>query len=86
MRTAIASWFDDSGATACGTHSPVGFAHLPPMRCGTRVRFCARRCVTGIREDAGPYVAGREFDLTPGLKAALGCSDLCRVRWRTVRR
>lgn len=77
---AVASWFDDAGATACGTHLSNGYAHLPGSGwdCGARVRFCYRdRCVVGVREDSGPYVAGRDFDLTPSLKAALGCTDLC---------
>src|SRR5207248_1548233 len=29
--------------------------------------------------DRGPYVAGRELDLSPRVKAALGCTDLCTV-------
>ena len=29
--------------------------------------------------DRGPYIAGREFDLSPRVKAALGCTDLCTV-------
>jgi hypothetical protein len=29
--------------------------------------------------DRGPYIAGREIDLSPAVKAALGCSDLCTV-------
>lgn len=82
MQEALASWFEDAGATACGTHYALGFAHVAGIPCGARVEFCAVRCVIGVREDSGPYVAGREFDLNPGLKAALGCSDLCRVRWR----
>jgi hypothetical protein len=29
--------------------------------------------------DRGPYIAGRELDLSPRIKAALGCTDLCTV-------
>jgi rare lipoprotein A (peptidoglycan hydrolase) len=29
--------------------------------------------------DRGPYIAGREFDLSPRVKAELGCTDLCTV-------
>jgi len=82
-----ASWFDDAGGTACGSHLANGFAHLPETgwACGTRVEFCyAGRCVVGEREDSGPYVEGRLFDLTPGLKAALSCSDLCHLHWRRL--
>ena len=32
--------------------------------------------------DRGPYVAGRELDLSPAVKAALGCTDLCTVLMR----
>lgn len=93
MAPATASWFDDTGNTACqaeggGTvHYALGFAHLPEAGwpCGARVRFCYEgRCVTGQREDSGPYVGGRLFDLNAGLKAALGCSDLCHLHWRRL--
>lgn len=41
--------------------------------CGARVRFCVRgRCVTAVRRDSGPYVAGRLFDLNLGVVRALG--------------
>ena len=29
--------------------------------------------------DRGPYIAGRELDLSPIVKSALGCTDLCSV-------
>ena len=29
--------------------------------------------------DRGPYIAGREIDMSPRIKAALGCTDLCTV-------
>jgi rare lipoprotein A (peptidoglycan hydrolase) len=32
--------------------------------------------------DRGPYIAGRELDLSPRIKAALGCTDLCTVLMR----
>lgn len=91
MHTALASWYEDGGSTASGFHAALGFAHLGPgeggypgMAFGTRVRFCAASCATGTMDDHGPYVSGREFDLDAALKSALGCSDLCRVRWRIV--
>jgi len=34
------------------------------MPCGTRVRVCYTRCVTARVRDRGPYVAGRDFDLS----------------------
>lgn len=80
MAQGVASWFNDTGPTACGIHIIYGYAHLPGRGwpCRARVRFCYRhRYVIGEREDSGPYVPGRLFDLSPGLKAALGCTDLC---------
>jgi hypothetical protein len=92
MATATASWYDDSGGTASGFHAALGFAHLGPgegaypgMAFRTRVLFCAVRCATGEMDDHGPYIAGREFDLGPALKAAIGASDLGTVRYRIVR-
>lgn len=79
----IASWFDDSGATACGTHYTYGFASLF-LPCGATVtmRGPSGALVRATMEDHGPYVGGRTFDLNPGLKAALGCGDICSVWWR----
>lgn len=81
----IASWFDDTGPVACAAHAFYGYAHLPgpAWPCGARVLFCyEHHCVFGYREDSGPYVPGRLFDLNAHLKEALGCTDLCPVRWR----
>lgn len=80
----LASWFDDSGSTACGIHASLGFATLMSIPCGATIRMRGPSgvVVTATREDSGPYVSGRTFDLNPGLKAALGCGDLCDVMWR----
>ena len=80
---AIASWFDDSGATGCGFHTTYGIAALN-IPCGARVLLCYSGCVVATREDSGPYVAGRLFDLNPTTRDAIGCTDLCPVRWRLV--
>jgi hypothetical protein len=84
MRVAVASWYDDGGVTASGRHYQHGFASLMfGSGWGRRVRFChVQRCATGRLDDHGPYVSGRLFDLSWGLKAALGCPDLCRLRYR----
>ena len=81
---ALASWYDDAGATASGVHYTYGFASLIfGSEWGRRVTFCyGGRCVTGRLDDHGPYVGGRTFDLNGSLKAALGCPDLCWLRWR----
>lgn len=77
------SWFDDSGAIACGTHYALGFASRTGA-CGARVRFCnGSRCVVGQREDYGPATwTGRIFDLGAGLKNSLGCGDICSLGYR----
>ncbi len=84
LPSAGASWFYDAGGTACGTHYAVGVAHRT-LACGTRVMLCALRCAVAVVEDRGPYVAGRDWDLNPGAKAAIGFGDVGLVRWRIVR-
>lgn len=54
-----------------------GVAHKS-LPCGTMVTLTnGSRSVTVPVVDRGPYIAGREFDLSPRVKAELGCSDLC---------
>lgn len=78
-----ASWFDDSGTTGCGIHATYGFATLLNIPCGSQITMRGPGgTVVATREDSGPYVAGRTFDLNPSLRAALGCSDLCSIFWR----
>ena len=56
-----------------------GVAHKS-LPCGTMVTLThGSRSVTVPVVDRGPYIAGREFDLSPRVKAELGCSDLCTV-------
>jgi len=56
-----------------------GVAHKS-LPCGTMVTLAhGANTVTVPVVDRGPYVAGREFDLSPRVKAALGCTDLCTV-------
>ncbi len=58
--------------TACGlamTESLIGVAHRT-LPCGTRITFknpANGRVVTAPVVDRGPYVAGRDWDLTGGL-------------------
>jgi len=74
--TAVASWYDDAGATACGTHYARGLASRT-LACGTAVRLCFHGCETAYVQDRGPFIAGRLFDLNPGARAASDCTDLC---------
>lgn len=81
----IASWYSDAGGTGCGFHTTYGIATLIGVPCGGRVRLChGGQCVTATRDDSGPYVSGRVFDLNPTVKAALGCGDLCEVTYRVL--
>jgi rare lipoprotein A len=77
-RPALASWYGPGlygGHLACGgtlTQGVVGVANKS-LPCGARVRLRYRgRSVTARVVDRGPYVAGREFDLTPAAKQKLG--------------
>lgn len=63
------------GALACGgrlSPSTVGVAHKT-LPCGTKVTFnYGKRTVTARVIDRGPFVAGRDWDLTTALKRKLG--------------
>jgi peptidoglycan lytic transglycosylase len=76
-RTAEASYYGPGlygGALACGgTLQPgtLGVAHKT-LPCGSRVRLRYRgHSVTVPVVDRGPYVAGRDFDLTEATRARL---------------
>lgn len=75
-RSSLASRYDQyGGALACGgTLSPssmvVAHKSLP---CGTKVTIRYRgRTVQATVRDRGPYVGGREFDLSGGVARKLG--------------
>lgn len=76
-RPASSSWYGPGfygNRTACGhtlTTSTLGVAHKT-MPCGTRVRLRHRGRSVAVRViDRGPYVAGRELDLTYATKRRL---------------
>ncbi len=74
-RLADASWYGGEGSLACGgelTSSTMGVANKT-LPCGTLVtlRYDGRTVRVPVI-DRGPYVAGREFDLTEATKRALG--------------
>jgi rare lipoprotein A len=74
--------------TACGgTIQPdtQGVSH-PTLPCGARVFLF----VNGIRVltqvvDRGPYVPGRQFDLTDALARRVGLSGVEKIRWAYAR-
>jgi rare lipoprotein A len=74
-RLADASWYGGGGSLACGgelTTSTLGVANKT-LPCGTLVRLrYGGRTVRVPVVDRGPYVEGREFDLTEATKRALG--------------
>ena len=46
---------------------------------GTRVRVCHGRCVTVRINDRGPWVRGRDIDLTPAAARAIGLDGIGHV-------
>lgn len=84
-RLAEASWYGGGGGLACGgslTSATMGVANKT-LPCGTLVtlRYGGRSVRVPV-VDRGPYVAGREFDLTQATKQALGFGDTGQV-WST---
>jgi rare lipoprotein A len=84
-RLALASWYGGGGGLACGgslSASTMGVANKT-LPCGTLVtlRYGGRSVRVPV-VDRGPYVAGREFDLTQATKQALGFGDTGEV-WTT---
>jgi hypothetical protein len=85
FRLAGASWYGGGGSLACGgwlTSTTMGVANRT-LPCGTLVtlRYDGRSVRVPVI-DRGPYVAGREFDLTEATKRALGFAGTGEV-WST---
>lgn len=77
-----ASWYGGGGSLACGgylTSSTMGVANKT-LPCGTLVtlRYGGRSVRVPVI-DRGPYVAGRDFDLTEATKRALGFEGVGQV-------
>lgn len=74
-RLAEVSWYGGGGSLACGgwlTSSTLGVANRT-LPCGTRVTLHYGGHTVRVRViDRGPYVAGREYDLTEATARALG--------------
>jgi hypothetical protein len=78
LRPAQASWYGPglygNGVACGGTLQPdtIGVANKS-LPCGTKLTFrYGNKTATAKVIDRGPYVAGREFDLTQALKNKLG--------------
>jgi hypothetical protein len=79
----LASWYGPGGVTACGqelTATTLGVANKT-LPCGTVVTLhYHHRTVRVPVIDRGPFVAGRDYDLTLATKEKLGAGDLT-VLW-----
>jgi hypothetical protein len=84
-RLAMASWYGGGGGLACGgslTSFTMGVANKT-LPCGTLVTLhYDGRTVRVPVVDRGPFVAGREFDLTEATKRALEFDGVGQV-WST---
>jgi rare lipoprotein A (peptidoglycan hydrolase) len=84
-QASVASVFRDYGlGLACGGvlgRAELGVAHKTAP-CGTLITFAyGGRSVTVPVIDRGPYIAGREWDLTGATAAALAFPGLGTIRW-----
>jgi hypothetical protein len=84
-RPVEASWYGGGGSLACGgslTGDTMGVANRT-LPCGTVVtlRFGGRSVRVPV-VDRGPFVGGREYDLTEATKRALGFGDTGQL-WST---
>jgi hypothetical protein len=84
-RAAMASWYGGGGSLACGgslTSGTLGVANKT-LPCGTLVTLHYNgRTVRVPVVDRGPFVEGREFDLTEATKQALGFEGVGEI-WST---
>lgn len=90
-RTATASWYGPglygSGMAGGGRlrRDSMVVAHKT-MKFGTKIQFSYKgRTVIAEVRDRGPFIAGRTFDLGPGIARALRFDGVQEVRWRVVR-
>ncbi len=89
VRESVASVFTDYAlGLACGGvlgRHELGVAHKTAP-CGTLITFTyGGRSVTVPVIDRGPYIAGREWDLTGATAEALGFPGLGEIRWSLAR-
>jgi rare lipoprotein A (peptidoglycan hydrolase) len=89
VQASVASVFTDYGlGLACGGvlgRNQLGVAHKTAP-CGTLITFVyGGRALTVPVIDRGPYIAGREWDLTGATAAALGFPGLAQIEWSVAR-
>jgi rare lipoprotein A (peptidoglycan hydrolase) len=85
VQVSVASVFTDYGlGLACGGllgRGQLGVAHKTAP-CGTLITFTyAGRSLTVPVIDRGPYIVGREWDLTGATAEALGFPGLGQIQW-----
>jgi rare lipoprotein A (peptidoglycan hydrolase) len=89
-RSSGSSWYGPGlygNGTACGqtlTKTLIGVAHKT-LPCGTLIEFrnpANGRVVEARVVDRGPYVSGRDWDLTNGLCQALDHCYTAPIQWR----
>ncbi len=70
-----------SGCGTLLTPKTLGVDH-PVLPCGAKifVRFGGKTVLTQV-VDRGPFVSGREFEVTPALADLLGLSGVQTIRW-----
>ena len=88
IQVSVASVFTDYGlGLACGGvlgRQQLGVAHKTAP-CGTLITFAyAGRSLTVPVIDRGPYISGREWDLTGATAEALGFPGLGEIQWRVA--
>jgi rare lipoprotein A len=78
----IASWYGPGGVTACGESlgaATQGVANKT-LPCGTLVTLRYRGRVVRVPViDRGPFVPGRDYDLTYATRLALGAGDVSEI-------
>ena len=72
-------WLQANGLPIQFLPDTWGVAHKT-LPCGTMLVLThGASTITVPVVDRGPYIADREIDMSPRIKAALGCTDLCTV-------
>jgi rare lipoprotein A (peptidoglycan hydrolase) len=72
-------WLTSNGLPIQFLPDTWGVAHKT-LPCGTMLVLThGANTITVPVVDRGPYVVGREIDMSPRIKAALGCTDICTV-------
>lgn len=74
----VASWYSTGHHTANGERfNPLGMtaAHRT-LPFGTRLRVCRDNCVSVRINDRGPFIRGRDIDLSLGAARAIGLTGV----------